>query len=83
MWTNWAKISPLKLFFLYVGWVAGFEWIYNQISELILAIKTLSAKPKLGLSLAKFIDMHLLINIINFPLLSLVKLGYFTTCLGG
>ena len=23
VWTNWAKISPLKLLFWYVGWVGG------------------------------------------------------------
>ena len=37
---------------------------------------------KLDLSLAKFIDICLLINIVNFVLLSLVKLGYFSTCPG-
>ena len=37
---------------------------------------------KLDLSLAKFIDICLLINIVNFVLASLVKLGYFGTCPG-
>ena len=34
---------------------------------------------KLDLSLAKFIDICLLINIVNFVLVSLIKLGYFGT----
>ena len=38
---------------------------------------------EVDLSLANFIDMRLLINIVNFVLLSLVKLGYFGTCPGG
>ena len=34
----------------------------------------------MNLSLAKFIDICLLINIVNFVLVILVKLGYFGTC---
>ena len=45
------------------------------LPELRVAI-ALICLLKLDLSLAKFIDMCLLINIVNFVLLSLVKLGY-------
>ena len=50
-----------------------------------LRIETISAHLilKLNLSLANFKDMCLLINIVNFILLSFVKLGYFDSCPGG
>ena len=54
------------------------------MDEVKLRIKTISAHliVKLDVSLAKLIDMCLLINIVNIVLLSLVKLGYFGTCPG-
>ena len=60
----------------------SFSIIFKSKLEKTMEQK-LKKMKKLDLSLAKFIDICLLINIVNFVLLILVKLGYFGTCPGG